>query len=80
MRVRSDKYWYLLRATNSQQGFTQVELLYFIVIAGILPTVITSVLALNHSFGSVAPTNSSFSEPVVHPRFLTNFCQGQAQA
>ncbi|NJK29918.1 MAG: hypothetical protein HC851_21405 [Acaryochloris sp. RU_4_1] len=65
MEVRPYKYWHLFRAENPQRGFTQVELLYFIVIAGILPTAITSILTFNHNFGSVVPTSRSFSEPVV---------------
>ena len=48
MKYLSQRYLKSLADLQSQTGFAQFELLLVILLAGIIPTTVTSIIALNH--------------------------------
>jgi hypothetical protein len=59
------RFWYRGKIQHSQQAFTHVELMGVIFVAGILPSVLTAILAQTYNFRSVPKLSRLSQSPLI---------------
>jgi Tfp pilus assembly protein PilE len=59
------RFWCREKNQHSQQAFTHVELMGIILVAGILPSVVTAILAHTYDFHSVPKSSRLSQRPLI---------------